>query len=72
ATGSNEAWDAHATIIRTGAATQEMSGRGGTGAVTIADASPTETLSGTVEVKVTGQGGATSDVEQRGLTIEVI
>jgi hypothetical protein len=71
-TGNDLAWDAHAVVIRTGAATQEMTARGGTGATTIDDASPTETLSGAVTVKVTGQGGATDDVEQRGFIVEIL
>jgi hypothetical protein len=49
-----------------------MTVRGGTGATTIDDASPTETLSGAVTVKVTGQGGATDDVEQRGFIVEIL
>lgn len=73
-THNNLAWRVTFEIIRTGAATQIMSGEGkvSTVAPIVLNGSPTETLSGAVTIKITGQGGAGSDVTQLAMIVEPI
>ena len=65
-------WRAEFTIVRTGAATQLLSGRATFGAVqegTFA-ATPTATLSGAVVIKCTGAATADNDIIQVGMIVE--
>jgi hypothetical protein len=66
-------WRVQATIIRTGAATQIANASLVTDNTTLGDvsgnASPAETLSGAVAVKLTGEATSDDDVRQLGLTV---
>lgn len=75
-TGNNLAWLIEATVIRTGAATQLAIGKlliGGTHTNNVL-ASPTETLSGNVVIRVTGTNGTASanDIVFRGAKPECV
>lgn len=75
-TGNNLSWWIEATVIRTGAATQLGMGAlliGGTHTNNVL-ATPTETLSGAVTIRVTGQNGTASagDIVFRGAKIECL
>lgn len=66
-------WRATAIVARTGAATQEMITEACVGAVqdSTTRSAPTETLSGSLVIKVTGQSGtASDDISQKGMLIE--
>lgn len=74
-TSSGSGWYAHGTVIRTGATTQVA------GAVITMNnsgaypngTSPTETLSGNVTIKATGQSGTGSnDITQTGLVVKAL
>jgi hypothetical protein len=74
--GSSGTWRVKARIIRTGDTTQimqaDMLGDFGSfsNPVTIGSASPAETLSGAVTVKLTGTGGAAADITQDAFIIK--
>lgn len=74
-TNNNVAWKSTAVVTRVTATTQVAMGDTYFGALAIADGrttSPTETLSGSLVIKVTGQSGTGSgDVTNIGLTVEV-
>ncbi len=69
---NNQNWRAVFEVVRTGAATQKLSGSGTAGAVLEGtyNASPTATLSGAVVIKVTGAATTDNDIVQNGMLIE--
>ena len=66
-------WRLEGEIIRTGATTQRSAGVGfaSTSAFLLTSAAPTQTLSGAVDLVVTGLGVATADVTLKTLVVEV-
>jgi len=75
-TVSTTRWNLEMTVVRTGAATQAAHARtehGSAAANTVAQdvASPTETLSGAVVIKLTGEATATNDIVQSGMIVEL-
>lgn len=72
-TGANYGWFIRGRIVRTGAATQIYISTAISGSasafVPLIRAAPTETLSGTVVMKVTGTGGASSDITLSGFIV---
>lgn len=66
-------WVVRATVVRTGAATQEAIGQASTSDTSaplfVDQTTPAETLSGAVTVKCTGEGTADSDIMQEGLVV---
>lgn len=75
-TVSGGGWVAQYLLVRTGAATQiayELTSQVGTGQQGGSNASPTETLSGAVTIKVTGQSGtASNDITALGMMVEAL
>lgn len=74
-TSSGSAWHTTMIVLRTGATTQVSGGNIWTALNTgnPASPSPTETLSGTVIIKVTGQSAtAGADVTQTGMVVEAL
>jgi hypothetical protein len=80
ATTSGAMWFAEYTLIRTGAATQTALGTGWSNSGANATinvnginvASPTETLSGTVTIKLTLQGVSSADATAAGWAVEIL
>lgn len=75
---NNDSWEASGTIIRTGAATQVATSKilaslNGTVTTKQSYTAPTETLSGTVVLKCTGNSSnaADNDIVQKALTVNV-
>lgn len=69
-------WMLNATIVRTGAATQQaittMTSSNATVANSVTYLVPTETLSGTIVIKCTGEAIATNDIIQKGFLLKII
>lgn len=76
ATSNNLSWKVEVLVLRTGAATQTSIGSFFEQNVTNARhafvASPGETLSGAVTIRLTGQGGASTDLTAHGWIIEAL
>lgn len=76
ANAGNTAWIIDAEVSRTGAATQTAFGywnASATGYLGIADTSPTETLSGTVVIKMTGQSDtASNDITGHCMAVDLV
>lgn len=79
-TGSAQNWFFMATVVRTGAAAQEAfvwAGKGTSGNFALGDVertTPAEDVTAAITIKVTGQSteGATNDVVQRGMIVEIL
>lgn len=73
-TSSNIRWEATATIFRSGATSQIGTGsfQAGNALSNLPLNEPTETLSGAVVIKVTGEGVATNDIVQRFMLVEFL
>lgn len=66
-------WTVYGRVVRTGAATQKALGKGQRATSnTMTYTTPAETLSGGIEVKITGTGVSTNDIVGRGFEILLI
>ncbi len=73
---NNGTWMINATIVRTGTATQQaittITSNNATVANSVTYSVPSETLSGTITIKCTGEATTTNDIVQNGFLLKVI